>query len=104
MSVTIEVAVENRAGLRANGRFQFNVLKPLDSLKELDRRVRCKLSSMPAINAFIPPWVPIVKGPLSLEQINVVQQQLRAVLENINEAQELLTRLEHERKKVSTRR
>ncbi len=103
-SVTIEVTVENMAGLRANGRFQFNVLKPLDSLKELDRRVRCKLSSMPAINAFIPPWVPIIKGPLSLEQINVVQQQLRAVLENINETQELLTRLEHKRKKVSSRR
>lgn len=98
-SVTIEITVENRVGLRANGQFQFNVLKPLDSLKELDRRVRCKLSSMPAINAFIPPWVPIVKDPLSLEQINVVQQQLRAVLENINEAQELLTRLEHGRKK-----
>ncbi len=102
MSVTIEITVENRAGLRANGRFQFNVLKPLDSLKELDRRVRCKLSSMPAINVFIPPWMPIVKGPLSVEQIHVVQQQLHAALENINEAQELLTRLEHKLKKVSS--
>lgn len=102
--VAIEVTVESRGGLRAHGQFKFKVLNPLDSLKELDRRVRCKLSSMPAINAFIPPWVPIMQGPLTLEQINVVQQRLHSVLGNINEAQELLTQLAHEQKKVATRR
>ncbi len=103
-SVTIEVTVENSASLRAHGRFNFQVLTRLDPLEELDRRVRCKLSSMPASNVFIPPWVPIVKGPLSLEHITVVQEQLRAVLENINEMQELLSHLEHGRKKVTGQR
>jgi hypothetical protein len=93
-NVAIEVTVQNDAGLYSKGQLEISVLKPLKSLAELDRRVRCKIASMPEIAAFIPPWIPIIESSLTLEQVSVVRQLIHTSMKRMNEVYELLTQLE----------
>lgn len=99
-SVAVVVTVENSIGLRATGQLNFTVLHPLSAFAEADRQVRCRLSSMSWINAFIPPWVPIESGPLSLDQIDHLQRNLSVPLERIIKVQELLTQLKEGHQKI----
>jgi hypothetical protein len=93
-SVKVEVTVENPAGLRAKGELIFETVAASDGPAELDRHVRCKISSMPAINVNLPPWIPIMTGPLSLEHVVVVRQVVRTQVEALAAADDLLAQLE----------
>jgi hypothetical protein len=91
--VTLAVTVTKSNGLHAHGEFTFTVAAPLSELDELDRRARCKLASTAWVAQFIPPGVPVITGPLTVEQVKLIQQQLAAPLTALIEVNKSLREL-----------
>lgn len=91
--VTLSVTVRKPNGLHAQGQFTFTVAAPLSELDELDRRVRCKLASTHWVAQFIPSGVPVIAGPLTVEQVELIQQQIAAPLAALTEVDKSLREL-----------
>ena len=81
--VTIKVRLTNASGIRAEGTYEFTTIQRQTGFLEQIRRLDCSLRQLKAINAQIPPWVPVEKGEvlLDVEQlVNIENQSKRVVV------------------------
>lgn len=80
--VTVKVSLSNAAGIRAEGSYQFRTVELQTGFREQVRQLDCSLGRLRAINAQIPPWVPIETGEILLdaEQLARIESQAKSVV------------------------
>ena len=72
-TVTIKLRLTNASGIRAQGIYQFTTVQLQTGFLEQIRRLDCSLRQLKAIDAQIPPWVPIEKGEVLVDVEQLVQ-------------------------------
>jgi hypothetical protein len=80
--VTVKLTMTNAAKIRAEGSLQFATVQQETGLPEQLRQLDCSLRRLKAINAQIPPWVPIEKGEILLnrKELAGIEKQTKRVV------------------------